>query len=150
MKTRNRITKKVISKKKSRKRSLKKRIETSLLDLMKERDPSILPIVEALSKHNPLLEDVQFGHRITTRTALPEVSWQSQGGVIPPIPMIMHCPECHKRHVDQGTFAHKPHHTHACQFCGFVWRPAIVTTVGVQFLQASKTSKSRKAWCRDA
>lgn len=51
-----------------------------------------------------------------------------------PIPMILHCPECGKRHVDEGEFATKPHHTHACQHCGLVWRPAIVVTVGVRFL----------------
>ena len=34
--------------------------------------------------------------------------------------------------------ATKPHHTHACQHCGHVWRPAIVNTVGVMFLQGFK------------
>lgn len=51
-----------------------------------------------------------------------------------PVPMIMACPECCERHIDQGEFAERPHHTHACQACGFVWRPAIVATVGVRFL----------------
>lgn len=32
----------------------------------------------------------------------------------------------------------KLHHTHACQTCGHVWRPAIVNTVGVQFLPGFK------------
>lgn len=50
------------------------------------------------------------------------------------IPMILHCPECRGRHIDEGEFATKEHHTHACQHCGFVWRPAVVATVGVQFL----------------
>lgn len=54
------------------------------------------------------------------------------------IPMILHCPECGKRHIDEGEFATKPHHTHACQHCGFVWRPAIIDTVGVQFLPGFK------------
>jgi hypothetical protein len=40
------------------------------------------------------------------------------------------------RHVDE--YATKPHHTHACQSCGGVWRPAIVYTVGVQFLPGFK------------
>lgn len=43
-----------------------------------------------------------------------------------PIPMILTCPSCGVRHVDEGEFATKPHHTHACQHCGLVWRPAIV------------------------
>lgn len=51
-----------------------------------------------------------------------------------PIPMLLWCPTCHERHVDLGEFAHKSHHTHACQHCGMVWRPARESTVGVQFL----------------
>lgn len=54
--------------------------------------------------------------------------------LIAPIPMRLRCPICGGLHVDQGEFATKPHHTHACQYCGEVWRPAIVPTVGVAFL----------------
>lgn len=54
------------------------------------------------------------------------------------VPMLLWCPACAARHVDRGVFATKPHHTHACQGCGFVWRPAIVPTVGVQFLPGFK------------
>lgn len=56
----------------------------------------------------------------------------------PSIPMILNCPACGARHVDAGRFATHPHHTHACQQCGMVWRPAIVPTVGVQFLPGFK------------
>lgn len=52
----------------------------------------------------------------------------------PPIPTILPCPMCGTKHVDKGKFATKRHHTHACQKCGLVWRPAIVATVGVEFL----------------
>ena len=55
-----------------------------------------------------------------------------------PIPMLLTCPSCGQRHVDQGEFATKRHHTHACQHCGMVWRPARVHTVGVQFLPGYK------------
>lgn len=55
-----------------------------------------------------------------------------------PIPMILHCPDCRARHVDAGEFATKPHHTHSCQSCGLTWRPAVVHTVGVQFLPGFK------------
>lgn len=55
-----------------------------------------------------------------------------------PVPMIMYCPMCHERHIDEQEFATKPHHTHACQYCGHVWRPAIVPTVGVRFLPGFK------------
>lgn len=55
-----------------------------------------------------------------------------------PIPMLLHCPECRERHIDEGEFATKAHHTHACQSCGCVWRPALVSTVGVRFLPGFK------------
>jgi rubredoxin len=54
------------------------------------------------------------------------------------IPMLLWCPECRARHVDEGEFATKPHHTHACQSCGHVWRPALVDTRGVRFLPGFK------------
>jgi hypothetical protein len=56
-----------------------------------------------------------------------------------PIAMILFCPLCSGRHIDEGEFATKPHHTHACQHCGFVWRPASVATCGVQFLPGFKS-----------
>ncbi len=55
-----------------------------------------------------------------------------------PIPMILWCPACAARHIDAGEFATKPHHTHACQVCGMVWRPALVPTCGVRFLPGFK------------
>lgn len=57
---------------------------------------------------------------------------------VSPVPMILHCPECGERHIDKGEFATRHHHTHACQGCGFVWRPAVVPTVGVRFLPGFK------------
>jgi hypothetical protein len=55
-----------------------------------------------------------------------------------PVPMVLHCPECSARHIDEGEFATKPHHTHSCQSCGLTWRPAVVHTVGVGFLPGFK------------
>lgn len=55
-----------------------------------------------------------------------------------PIPMFLTCPGCGARHIDEGEFATKAHHTHACQSCGLTWRPAIVPTVGVRFLPGFK------------
>ena len=55
-----------------------------------------------------------------------------------PVPMILSCPSCNARHIDEGQFATQPHHTHACQKCGMCWRPAVVPTVGVQFLPGFK------------
>lgn len=57
---------------------------------------------------------------------------------VSPIPMILTCPCCCGRHIDEGVFASKVHHTHACQHCGIVWRPAIEPTAGVQFLPGFK------------
>lgn len=53
------------------------------------------------------------------------------------IPMILFCPNGH-RHIDEGEFSEVPHHTHACQKCGIVWRPAKVNTHGVRFLPGYK------------
>lgn len=56
----------------------------------------------------------------------------------PPLEMLLTCPKCGERHIDKGRFISKPHHTHACQHCGMVWRPAKIPTIGVQFLPGFK------------
>lgn len=53
------------------------------------------------------------------------------------VPMILFCPNGH-RHIDEQDFAEVPHHTHACQECGLVWRPAKLNTHGVWFLPGYK------------
>ncbi len=58
------------------------------------------------------------------------------------VPMLLWCPMCHERHIDVGIFATKAHHTHSCQRCGLCWRPAIVATVGVQFLPDFKDQET--------
>lgn len=58
-----------------------------------------------------------------------------------PIPMLIWCPECVTRHIDKGEFATEPHHTHACQHCGNVFRVAIGPTVGVRFLPGFKNKE---------
>jgi len=50
------------------------------------------------------------------------------------IPMRLPCEKCGELHVDEGEFATKDHHTHQCEKCGLVWRPAIENTRGVRFL----------------
>ena len=59
-----------------------------------------------------------------------------------PIPIRLLCPSCGWLHIDEGEFATKPHHTHACQHCGHVWRPAVVPTVGVQFLPGFRNEQA--------
>ncbi len=49
-----------------------------------------------------------------------------------PLPMLLWCPACHARHIDDP--ARGAHKTHACQACGLLWRPALVATAGVEFL----------------
>lgn len=58
-----------------------------------------------------------------------------------PIPMLLWCPQCTHRHIDVGEFATMSHHTHACQYCGMVWRPAIEWTVGVEYLPGFKNKE---------
>lgn len=58
-----------------------------------------------------------------------------------PIPMRLTCPSCGELHIDVGEFATKPHHTHACQHCGMVWRPAVVET-GVRFLPGYRNAEA--------
>lgn len=54
------------------------------------------------------------------------------------VPMRLHCPACGALHVDESPWDQQPHHTHACQMCGAVWRPAVVHTTGVRFLPGFK------------
>jgi predicted RNA-binding Zn-ribbon protein involved in translation (DUF1610 family) len=61
---------------------------------------------------------------------------------MPSVPMILFCPQCGERHLDVGEWETRIHHTHACQSCGFVWRPAVVATVGVAFLPGFKNDAS--------
>ena len=62
-----------------------------------------------------------------------------------PIPMLIWCPMCRARHIDEGEFASRPHHSHACQSCGHVWRPALVATVGVPFLPGFRNAPAPPA-----
>jgi len=71
---------------------------------------------------------------------------QARASVATPIPMRLICPSCMSLHIDEGEFATRPHHTHACQACGAVWRPAIVATVGVRFLPGFR---NEPAWERE-
>ncbi len=51
-----------------------------------------------------------------------------------PIPMVLSCPTCGERHIDQDEWAIRPHRTHRCQSCGAQWRPSHRSTVGVRDL----------------
>jgi len=69
--------------------------------------------------------------------------------LLAPIPMILQCPMCHTRHIDEGAFATKPHHTHSCQNCGLSFRIAVPHTVGVKFLPGFKDGERAEGPPRD-
>lgn len=68
---------------------------------------------------------------------------------MPPIDMVLHCPKCHKQHIDvpepriraapgggvtlsgDPSWNNPPHRSHLCHGCGHIWRPADVPTNGV-------------------
>jgi hypothetical protein len=88
-----------------------------------------LPSVAVLVTNDPYL---------AVKHASFEMPEKDDGIPLPPIPMLLWCPECGERHIDKGEFETKRHHTHGCQRCGMVWRPAMDATVGVDFLPGFK------------
>ncbi len=78
------------------------------------------------------------GEPLDMRGAAQDALAQLTDRITAPIPMYLTCPKCSERHIDEGDFRTKPHHTHSCQHCGLTWRPAIVHTVGVEFLPGFK------------
>lgn len=57
----------------------------------------------------------------------------AEGGMTP-IPMLLFCPICHAQHIDRDEWARRPHRTHLCEICRYEFRPANVSTVGVETL----------------
>ena len=61
-------------------------------------------------------------------------------------PMLVECDVCggtvHRIwQLGDLLWATREHHTHACQHCGHVWRPAVACTVGVRFLPGFRNSE---------
>lgn len=104
-----------------------------------------------LSAIGKLFRDENYGQIHRDENSKPRKYWFEDRAWIAPIfllrtdkgdehetiPMILYCPSGH-RHIDEKEFANKAHHTHACQECGHVWRPAKVNTHGVRFLPGYK------------
>lgn len=44
--------------------------------------------------------------------------------------LVLFCPKCGFRHVDEGEWATREHRTHLCARCGDTWRPHDFPTVG--------------------
>ncbi len=108
---------------------------------------SLQGVNRVLNKRNTELEGEVLRLRSAESKPLSQADWQSQFAAEPvsvdwrdmtPVPMILTCPLCNARHIDEGDFATKVHRDHACQSCGLPWRPALVPTVGVQFLPGYK------------
>lgn len=54
-------------------------------------------------------------------------------GVMIPEPIITNCPKCGRQHIDRGVWAEsRLHKTHLCEYCGGLWKPKDVFTVGVE------------------
>jgi len=51
-----------------------------------------------------------------------------------PIRMLLECPNCFERHIDEGEWATRPHKIHECQACGHQFKVCDRPTVGVKFL----------------
>lgn len=62
-----------------------------------------------------------------------------------PVDMILYCPLCGLKHVDEPEIALKagakqrwtnpPHRSHLCHGCGYIWRPSDIPTNGVQSIE---------------
>ncbi len=92
-----------------------------------------------------MAEEIQKGKEATVTLSLNFMMMNNKFegvGDIMTWPMILFCPNGH-RHIDEGEFLEKAHHTHACQECGIVWRPAKINTHGVQFLPGYKNGEPK-------
>lgn len=101
---------------------------------------------EAFHQSGHWESDSEINHEAWHRVGLAllhHYGYQTYEKLYAPVPLLLACPMCGLRHIDKGEFATKPHHTHACQGCGMVWRPAIVHTVGVEFLPGFKDEEAK-------
>lgn len=85
--------------------------------------------------------NTQLAGEVEQRVSADKIAMRALRNDLNPVPMLLTCPACSARHIDEGRTdenATKSHHTHACQKCGMVWRPALTFTFGVQFLPGFK------------
>lgn len=50
---------------------------------------------------------------------------------LPPLEMLLRCPECGKFHIDKGELSQQPHKIHECEFCKHMWQPKPCNTFGI-------------------
>ena len=100
-----------------------------------QRERELLNNLESMRiTHGHVMAQLNESQSVARALAVENARYQQAELADPaPVPMILTCPSCSARHVDVA-FANKRHHTHSCQHCGMCWRPAVVATVGVQFL----------------
>lgn len=96
-----------------------------------------LPNTSLRSQSGLSEEDIALRYPVV-KVEPPRSSKASPEAEVAPVPMFLTCPKCNARHIDEGDFATKRHHTHSCQSCGLTWRPAVIATVGVAFLPGFK------------
>lgn len=93
--------------------------------------------LDAYRQEDTELHRAMWGMQAEHRTALvrEEEKGYAKGlkdARLEPIEMILHCPTCQRRHVDEEEWRKIPHRSHLCDGCGCVWRPADVPTIGVK------------------
>lgn len=127
----------------------RKQTQATFDAVAKEREELLEKIRDLEALRNSLNEQLESSVREGARTMRLYTAAVAKAAGVPapaetpaPVEMLLYCPECGARHIDDGEFETKPHHTHACQECGMCWRPAVVPTVGVRFLPGFKNSGS--------
>jgi len=101
-----------------------------------------LTIGETMRRARACLADLTGRPRLAeSRSVTPAAADRLCEGVGRAMPerLILHCPGCGLRHVDEGEWATRPHRTHLCvgegvrAGCGHLWTPvATRATVGVR------------------
>ena len=81
--------------------------------------------------------DVIWGYRVALADEAITAIAKIINNVDKPIPMVLHCPQCHLQHIDKPDpdWPNHPHRSHRCQHCDTIWRPADVPTMGVDLVQ---------------
>lgn len=79
------------------------------------------------------------------------VAFDTWAGLMVPIDMVLHCPNCGTQHIDyseadaggaEDAWDNPPHRSHLCHGCGHVWRPADVPTNGVAAVKTAGKNDS--------
>lgn len=91
-------------------------------------------IHELKTQQQPLLARIQQLENLAHELKDDNLKLIGSTRVPEPIPMLLWCPQCNTRHIDDDNPDDQPHSTHACQGCGMLWKPALVATRGVKFL----------------